>query len=259
MNFLHIVKDGYFNRANRSDLPGYFFAQYKIAQREYFLTPPLFFNHCLRVIEGFKNNLKRQLHEEKQRIHEVMLYNQAHNEPNDGEEAELKELKLSNFSFYFSGHIGDNLEYCQIIQIENAINEAYQRAIIPESDQNQPEKEATELIKTFPEYFVHAKAEALAVICKNLFNTNSPKDYAIMVCLLTQNKLIHIPNRKQGQFFKAWYLYIGAPLPKNNNFTGITNYFDEIGADGYMFKEMDFDFLRIKPIFEKALIDNKIQ
>jgi hypothetical protein len=72
-----------------------------------------------------------------------------------------------------------------------------------------------------------------------------------MICLLTQHSMIAIPNRKRKDFYIAWFTFIKAELPKNNNFGGINNFITDLGTRGFCFKDQtDTDYL----IFDNNLI-----
>jgi hypothetical protein len=120
-------------------------------------------------------------------------------------------------------------------------------------------KKPTQDNKQFFQYLIHDKPKELADICKMLFNNNnSPKEYAIMFCLLTQNDLLNIPDRKRTDYFKAWYNFIEKPFPDRNNFAAINKCFLEINETGFLFDEYDYDYLKLKAVFEKTLNNKRI-
>jgi hypothetical protein len=118
-------------------------------------------------------------------------------------------------------------------------------------------------IKTFPDYLVlssknsHLKKDQqkLSEICKNLFNTNnSPKDYAIMLCLLSEKGFILILNKQRTLFYIAWYKFIERDAPPNKNFCSINKYIDD-KASGFVFKdESDGDYRSMKNAFFTLLL-----
>jgi len=112
--------------------------------------------------------------------------------------------------------------------------------------------------KQFPEYFDRSN-ESLSGICKRLFNNNSPKDYAIMLCLLSENGLVTIANKQRKTFFSAWYNFIGKQLPKRENYNAINKFIVDKAASGFVFKdEEDPDYCNKKLLFDKALKSNEI-
>jgi len=112
----------------------------------------------------------------------------------------------------------------------------------------------------FPDCFQPAHREILPELCRKLFDCNKrPKDYAIMFCLLTQFELLHIPDKKRSDYFTSWYNYIERPIPTKNNFYAINKYIIEVNSTGFLFTEFDFDYLNLKPLFEKELTNNKIR
>lgn len=130
--------------------------------------------------------------------------------------------------------------------------------IIKESEQNHKSKQL-QTIKLFSEYFAPEKREILSEICKMLFNSNnSPKEYAIMFSLLTQNDLLHIPDKKRVQYFKSWYVFIERTLPLRDNFEAINKHFIDVNAKGFVFDESDLDYLKLEALFEKTLKDKRI-
>jgi hypothetical protein len=117
-------------------------------------------------------------------------------------------------------------------------------------------------IKTFPDYLIlpshngrlKKSQEKLSEICKNLFNTNnSPKDYAVMLCLLSEKGYTLILNKQRVDFYTAWYNFIDRPLPAKNNFCSINKYIDDKAA-GFVFKdESDGDYRSMKNAFYNVL------
>jgi len=114
--------------------------------------------------------------------------------------------------------------------------------------------------KPFSEYFVPKNQNELAEICKSIFNKNGrPKDYAIMLCLISEKDFVVVLNKGRKDFFEAWYKYINKELPKRSNFTAINKHIVDKGSNGFVFKnEDDMDYLSLKNAFEKALINSKI-
>jgi len=114
-------------------------------------------------------------------------------------------------------------------------------------------------IKPFPKYLVHDKPDDLAAVCKTVFNQNeSPKDYAIMLCLLSQLGFISIQDKFRKEFYESWYAFINIPLPKRSNFFSINKHIDEKTANGFHFNEDDIDFLHLNENFSKALQNNNL-
>jgi hypothetical protein len=109
--------------------------------------------------------------------------------------------------------------------------------------------------KLFHEFLNHNKKENFAKVCKELFNANnSPKDYAIMLCLLSEEGIVTIPNRGRSSFFSAWYKYIDKILPKNKNFYAINKFIDDKSGNGFVFKdESDQDYCFIKNNLNKKI------
>ena len=114
-------------------------------------------------------------------------------------------------------------------------------------------------VKPFSEYFVPKNQNELAEICKSIFNKNdSPKDYAIMLCLISQRGFVVILDKKRKDFFAAWYRYINRPLPKRSNFTAINKFMYEKIAIGFVFKNEDTDYYSLERAFDKALKNSGI-
>ena len=70
---------------------------------------------------------------------------------------------------------------------------------------------------------------------KDVFNQNqSQKEYAIMFCLLSQNKLITVRDKELKSLFIAWYDYIELSYPKS--YGNLYLYIDDKSYDGLLFK-----------------------
>lgn len=110
-------------------------------------------------------------------------------------------------------------------------------------------------IEPFPHYIKKNSAE-VSSLCKEIFNNNiSPKEYAIMFCLLTDKGLIEIPNKSRKKYYIAWYNFIDVPLPKNENFYAINKYIVDKALNGLVFQdETDNDYVSLRATFEKALL-----
>ncbi|HEY3372260.1 MAG TPA: hypothetical protein VGK10_15500 [Prolixibacteraceae bacterium] len=128
--------------------------------------------------------------------------------------------------------------------------------IAPES--TRPPKKLIPVLP-FPDLFIQSK-EKIGGICETVFNKNqSPKDYAIMLCLLSQGGFITTGNKQRKAFYKSWYNYIGRPFPKDCNFYPINKYIADKAANGFYFNdEEDMDYLNLKDAFDKALKKNKL-
>ena len=109
-------------------------------------------------------------------------------------------------------------------------------------------------VKSFPDWLTHKRPDDLAGICKKIFNKNeSPKEYAIMLCLLSQNGCVSIADRQRKPFYEAWYNFINRPLPTNNSYSSINKYIQEKAANGFHFDVNDIDYLNLEKIFINAL------
>lgn len=74
--YLQIIIDGYCNSSNRRYLTDYFISKYKKAEKESFITANLFFDKCLRIVEGLMNNIEGQYYRRKnelQRLYEESI------------------------------------------------------------------------------------------------------------------------------------------------------------------------------------------
>jgi hypothetical protein len=70
---------------------------------------------------------------------------------------------------------------------------------------------------------------------KDVFNKNqSPKEYAIMFCLLSQYNLIFVGDKKLNSLFRAWYDYIERDYPKS--YWPIYYFIDDRSSNGFLFK-----------------------
>lgn len=111
-------------------------------------------------------------------------------------------------------------------------------------------------IKNFPAHLIHKQPLKLAAVCKNLFNLHeSPKDYAIMLCLLVEHKYTSIQDRKRSDFFRSWYSFINREIP--SNFEAENKYID-VTKDGTCFyNDNDVDYKGLKKFFNESLQELK--
>ena len=116
------------------------------------------------------------------------------------------------------------------------------------------QQKGEKVIAPFHSHLNHSLPEELAEICKTIFNRNSsPKDYAIMLCLLSESGIVLIPNKKRTDFYLSWYSFIGEPLPKKNNFYGINKNIVDKSVSGFVFHdEADQDYCHLQSTFEQA-------
>lgn len=108
--------------------------------------------------------------------------------------------------------------------------------------------------KVFPQQLDHDNPDALAAICKKVFNVNqSPKEYAVMFCLLSQDGYITIRDRERKPLYESWYTFINKPFPKNGNFSTINKYIQVNAENGFYFNDNDPDFHLLKEKFVQEL------
>jgi hypothetical protein len=117
----------------------------------------------------------------------------------------------------------------------------------------------TNASKSFPEFLLPQKKNELAEICTTIFNNGSKKFYAIMLCLLSENNFINIPNKKRSTFYESWYNFINEELPKRKNFEAINRFIQNKAVNGFIFKdEDDDDYRNLKTQFESLIIATDI-
>lgn len=155
-------------------------------------------------------------------------------------------------------------DYCETInlnEVDSFIDHRFSYSdILKTASLPIPQIKKPDSIKLFPEYFQPVHREILSELCKKLFNFNkSPKVYAIMFCLLTQKRLLHIPYKRRSDYFKSWYNFIEKPFPTRNNFEAINKHFLDVNAVGFLFDDCDVDYLNLKASFEKELTNNNIR
>jgi hypothetical protein len=113
---------------------------------------------------------------------------------------------------------------------------------------------AAKPVKSFPDWLKHDKRDELAVICKKIFNDNeSPKEYAVMFCLLSSLRIILIARGQRKEFYKAWYAFIGKPFDPGSNYYAINKYIVEKPKDGFCFNGVEKDFSDLAIRFSEAL------
>jgi len=107
--------------------------------------------------------------------------------------------------------------------------------------------------KSFTELLTHDKPDALAELCKNIFNSKqSPKDYAIMLALLSLYGYVHLADKQRKGFYESWYAFIEKPLPETRNYFSINKHIDIV--KGFQFtNDTDPDYLNLKRKFDIAL------
>lgn len=107
--------------------------------------------------------------------------------------------------------------------------------------------------KIFSEYFLKNNEELELKKIVKIFNENeSPKVYAMMICILTQKKIILIPKRGRTGFYNAWYDFIEKKHPLNDNYTGINDFIGDKSINGFLYIDLfDLEFLNIQETFEK--------
>lgn len=152
MNYLEIVLQGYFNDNNREFLEGYFFREFKKAEKEQFFEAVEFFNGCLKVIEGWEKHLQDKVFERQRELH--LMLNHAKNgtlsyaelegktiEEKRQEtiqycEQELKDVRpngIGSLSFTVhlnsltNGRIAYNMAYNEVLQIKLSILKAFDK------------------------------------------------------------------------------------------------------------------------------------
>ena len=125
---------------------------------------------------------------------------------------------------------------------------------------NKDKGKEPKIVRPFFKYLLHAKPDVVAEICYSIFNKNeSPKDYAVMTCLLSEKGFVVVRNKGRKDFFEAWYRYINMPLPKRSNFAAINKNIVDKAANGFVFiNEDDPDYLNLKEAFDKALVNSGI-
>ena len=139
-------------------------------------------------------------------------------------------------------------------------NEALVNSSASNENISQNKKPQVKEILPFFKHLLHNEQEKLADLCISIFNKNkSPKDYAIMLCLLSENKYIVIQNKGRKVFFEEWYKFINEPLPYKDNYIAINKHIVDKAANGFVFKdETDSDYCNLKEIFDKALTNNNL-
>ncbi|HPW67728.1 MAG TPA: hypothetical protein PLS84_11700 [Salinivirgaceae bacterium] len=152
MDYLEIILQGYFNENNREFLEGYFFREFKKAEKEQFFEAVEFFNGCLKVIEGWEKHLQDKVFERKRELY--LMLNEAKNgtlsyaelegktieekwrETIQYCEQELKDVRpdgIGSLSFTVhlhsltNGRIAYNMAYSEVLQIKLSILKAFKK------------------------------------------------------------------------------------------------------------------------------------
>ena len=110
-------------------------------------------------------------------------------------------------------------------------------------------------INDFKDWLNHNNPNALAALCRELFNRRqSPKIYAVMVCLLCMKKIIVFNEKRRRNFYESWYAYINRPLPANNNYEAINKHLDVSPGINFI-NDTDPDYINLRRKFEKGLLE----
>ena len=151
------------------------------------------------------------------------------------------------------------LEQTKIRELK-IVNKALVNSYASNENISQNKKTKVKDNRPFFKHLLYDKPEELSEICKSTFNkNNSPKDYAIMLCLLSENKYVIIPNKARKFFFEAWYKFINKQVPDKDNYYAINKYIIDKAANGFVFKdETDPDYCNLKEIFDKELINSNL-
>ncbi len=192
-------------------------------------------------------------------------------------EVENYVLSCSALLFCFSGYLDSrclhfdldlfaiqteiNIFICRERDIDGLFLSGYEDKLLPIMMKEKPLPKALPGVrplqiktsKSFPDHLMVKKPLKLAAICEKIFNRHeSPKDYAIMLCLLVEHKFIAIQNRGRSDFFRSWYTFINRPVP--NNFEAENKHIDI--KDGFCFyNDNDLDYKNLKMYFNKSLQD----
>ena len=181
----------------------------------------------------------------------------------------IKNMSLVDLNIYYlkTKNMASWLDYYNLAKIKdykslfNVLESEIQlKTFISIPDPPQPIQIKEKTIKPFSEHLKHAKPIELANICQAIFNkNNSPKDYAIMLCLLSEKKFVTVPNKTRKPFYESWYRFINMKLPKDSNFTAINKHIDDKAYNGFAFRdETDQDYRFLKDALDKTLKDNKL-
>ena len=128
MDYLNLILAGYSDANSREHLQDYFYVEYKKAEQQFYSTD-LFFGGCLKVIEFFESDLKKQLNEYKKELYEGLRIT-TDNEAKAYFTDELNNISMNNFFFNLhhqswpSQYLYFNrLQYSEIQNIKKAILE----------------------------------------------------------------------------------------------------------------------------------------
>jgi hypothetical protein len=66
--YLKIVLEGYSNTVNRRYLSDYFIGAFREKERDSFVSPNVFYDHCLEIITGLRGNIEEQYRRRKQEL-----------------------------------------------------------------------------------------------------------------------------------------------------------------------------------------------
>jgi hypothetical protein len=169
MNYLEIVIQGYSNRNNRDFLEKYFFREFKKAEKEHFFEADEFFSGCLKVTEGWKNYLQKEVSKRKRELQWMLndarsgtlAYDEMEGKTIEQKNEEtiqycLEELKneradgIGSATFYVhlnsltKGRISYHMPYSEVLDIEIAIMKAFKKAVeqlLPQPTSKQKQKQ----------------------------------------------------------------------------------------------------------------------
>lgn len=134
INFPKLLVDGYFNDSNRTYLDKYFLREFKKAEKEHFYEVEPFFDRCMKVIELWEDDIKRQIFERKKELYQLIELSSS-NEDKERFRKEVKDLRsdgVGNETFLVQlnrlHRIGGHISYDGLLLIKQAIREAAKRA-----------------------------------------------------------------------------------------------------------------------------------
>lgn len=212
MNYPDIILNAYLIENNREHLEAYFTSQFKQAEQTQFVEAELFFNGCIKAIESWENDLRRQVNERKKELYSMLMVAKR-GSPSGNEQERLQtieycqqELKderpdgIGSITYNVhlhsltSGRVQGNVPYSEVLKIKLAILEAYKKALpIQDASKLKPESPFSALEWATIYYY----AEAAQLV------SDSPKLKERLIQFMEAHQVSTTLNSLTDKYYKA--------------------------------------------------------
>lgn len=225
MDYQKIVLQGYLNDNNRGYLEKYFIREFKKAETEFFEADE-FFNGCLNVVKELEAHIKHLLNDRRNKLESQLNHakngltqykymegktsEQKRQETVEFCKTELASLREGDFPIPLrqltNNRAGGNIYKKDLLQIELAINKAFQESA--KNDHNRNSEQEILLSDFFDLNKINVSK--ITKIQKAFKNFNGKSAGVVIYLLKDKYQLIEIiPNDSHGKNFKNFYKLFG--------------------------------------------------